>query len=185
MPFAAAPTDIPGLIVLRMEQARDRRGTVREFFRESAMAAAGLHAGPWKQLNVTQSARGVIRGLHGETMTKLVAVVAGEGFGAYLDTRTDSPAFGQVVTVELTIGTQVLVPPGVCNGYQSVSAEPTQYLYCFDREWSPGMAGIAVHPLDPALGIPWPIKIDPRDTAQLSAKDAGQPTLAEALAARH
>jgi dTDP-4-dehydrorhamnose 3,5-epimerase len=167
-----------------MKQVGDQRGTVREFFRESAMAEAGLHAGPWKQLNVTQSGRGVIRGLHDEAMTKLVSVVAGEAFGAYLDTRADSPTKGRVVTVALTAGTQVLVPPGVCNGYQSVSAEPTQYLYCFDREWTPTMAGTAVHPLDPALGIPWPVDIDPTDTALLSSKDAAQPTLAEVLARR-
>jgi dTDP-4-dehydrorhamnose 3,5-epimerase len=183
-PFSVEQTEIPGLVVLRMKQVSDRRGTVREFFRESAMAEAGLHAGPWRQINVTESGRGVIRGLHGEAMTKLVSVVAGEAFGAYLDTRPDSPASGRVVTVALTLGTQVLVPPGLCNGYQSVSAEPTQYLYCFDREWAPAMAGNAVHPLDPALGIPWPIEIDPTDTSLLSAKDAAQPTLAEVLGRR-
>jgi len=43
------------------------------------------------------------------------------------------------------------------------------------------MTGVAVHPLDPALGIAWPLPIDPDDRSQLSAKDAGQPTLAEVL----
>jgi dTDP-4-dehydrorhamnose 3,5-epimerase len=43
------------------------------------------------------------------------------------------------------------------------------------------MAGIAVHPLDPALGIAWPIAIDPSDTSMLSAKDAAQPPLADVL----
>ena len=41
-----------------------------------------------------------------------------------------------------------------------------------------GMAGVAVTPLDPALGIAWPIPIDADDRAQLSAKDAAAPTLA-------
>ena len=80
------------------------------------------------------------------------------------------------------LGTQVLVPAGVCNGFQAL-ADATQYLYCFDAEWVPGMTGVAVHPLDPALGIEWPLPVDPQDRSQLSAKDAAQPTLAEVLRA--
>lgn len=182
VPFSVEPTEIPGLAVLRMKQITDDRGTVREFFRQSAMTEAGLHPGPWQQLNVTETRPGAIRGLHGEAMTKLVAIVSGEGFGAYVDTRPDSPARGKVVTVDLTVGTQVLVPAGVCNGFQVTSSTPAQYLYCFDREWVPGMSGTAVHPLDPALGIAWPVDIDPSDRSLLSAKDAAQPTLAQALA---
>jgi dTDP-4-dehydrorhamnose 3,5-epimerase len=180
VPFAVEETEIPGLVILRMKQITDERGTVREFFRQSAMAEAGLHTGPWAQLNVTETRRGALRGLHGEQMTKLVAVIAGAAYGAYVDTRADSSARGKVVTAELTIGTQVLVPPGVCNGFQTTA--DSQYLYCFDEEWRPGMTGTAVHPLDPALGIAWPIDIDPADRSLLSAKDAAQPTLAEALA---
>lgn len=181
VPFSIEHTEIPGLAVLRMKQITDERGTVREFFRQSAMAEAGLHAGPWQQLNVTETRPGAVRGLHGEAMTKLVAIVSGAGFGAYVDTRPESPARGKVVTVDLTVGTQVLVPAGVCNGFQVTSPTPAQYLYCFDREWVPGMSGTAVHPLDPALGIAWPVDIDPSDRSLLSAKDAAQPTLAEAL----
>jgi dTDP-4-dehydrorhamnose 3,5-epimerase len=182
LPFSVQHGPIPGLAVLRMKEISDARGTIREFFRASAMSEAGLHTGPWQQINITETGHGAIRGLHGEAMTKLVAVVTGEAFGVYVDTRAGSPARGRVVTGRLTPGTQVLVPPGVCNGFQSVSATPTQYVYCFDQEWTPGMAGIAVHPLDPALGITWPIAIDPADPSLLSAKDAAQPSLAEALA---
>ena len=182
VPFSVQRTEIPGLVVLRMKQVSDSRGTVREVFRTSAMAEAGLRTAAWRQLNLTETRRGAIRGMHGETMTKLGCVIAGEAFGAYVDTRADSPTRGRAITVHLSLGTQVLVPPGVCNGFQSVSVEPTQYLYCFDQEWASDMAGVAVHPLDPALGIEWPIEIDPTDTSLLSAKDAAQPGLAEALA---
>ena len=183
-PFDVATTAIDGLVVLTMKQVAEPRGTVRELFRASAMVEAGLHAGPWQQVNVTETNRGAVRGLHGESMTKLVAIVAGAAFGAYVDTRPGSATVGQVVTVSLVPGRQVLVPAGVCNGFQSTSDEPSQYVYCFDAEWVPGMSGTAVHPLDPALGIEWPVPIDPADTAQLSAKDGAQPTLAEALAAQ-
>jgi dTDP-4-dehydrorhamnose 3,5-epimerase len=170
-------TDIDGLAVITMKQVEDERGVVREFYRRSSWLEHGLpDLGTWHQMNVTESTPGAIRGLHGEDMHKLVAVVAGRAFGAYVDTREGSPSFGAVVTVDLDAGVQVLVPKGVCNGFQSLT--PTQYLYSFDAEWRPGMAGTAVNPLDPALAIAWPME------PVLSEKDRGQPTFDQAVRAR-
>ena len=178
-PFAARTSAIDGLWVITMKQVTDERGTVREFYRESAFLDAGIPSlGPFLQLNITESRRAAIRGLHGEDMDKLVACVAGEAFGAYVDTRPGSATFGVTETVALTAGTQVLVPRGVCNGFQTVS-ETSQYLYGFDTEWRPGMAGTALTPLDPELGITWPITPDPEDPMMVSAKDFAAPTLAQ------
>jgi dTDP-4-dehydrorhamnose 3,5-epimerase len=169
-------TGIDGLLVLTMKQVTDDRGTIREFFRESALDGAGIAGlGPWRQINVTETRQGAVRGLHGEDMDKLVAVISGEAFGAYVDARPASPSHGRVETVTLVPGTQVLVPKGVCNGFQATALGATQYLYCFDREWTPGMAGIACTPLDPALGIDWPIAIDREDASQISTKDRDAP----------
>lgn len=173
-------TDIAGLVLITMKQVEDERGVVREFYRASSWEAAGLPSlGPWLQVNVTETRAGALRGLHGEDMFKLVAVASGTAFGVYVDARLGSPSFGTVVTVELVAGRQVLVPKGVCNGFQSLT--PTQYLYSFDAEWQPGMAGISFDPLDPALSIPWPMPIDASDPAVLSAKDAALPTFNQAL----
>ncbi len=178
--FDVARGEIDGLVVLTMKQVTDARGTVREFFRASAMAEAGVAVPErWQQINITETARGGLRGLHAEDMLKLVAVVSGEAFGAYVDTRPDSPTRGQVDTVELRPGTQVLVPRGVANGFQATADRPTQYLYCFDQEWQPGMAGVACNPLDPALGIEWPLPVDVDDRAQISAKDLAAPLFAD------
>lgn len=177
--MAVETTAIEGLVLITMKQVGDERGVVREFYRASSWAAAGLPSlGPWLQVNVTESREGAVRGLHGEDMFKLVAVASGRAFGAYVDTRDGSPTFGAVVTADLVAGRQVLVPNGVCNGFQSLT--PTQYLYSFDAEWKPGMAGTAVHPLDPALAIPWPLPVDAADPSILSVKDAAQPSFAEA-----
>jgi dTDP-4-dehydrorhamnose 3,5-epimerase len=182
-PFSTRTTAIDGLIVIEMKEDHHDRGAVREFYRESVWIEAGLPSlGPWLQINVTETKRGGLRGLHGENMHKLVAVVAGEAFGAYVDARPASPTRGAVETVRLIEGTQVLVPNGVCNGFQSVSDGATQYVYAFDREWVPGMAGAAVNPLDPALAIAWPLPVDLDDPTQISPKDRGLPTLAEVLA---
>ena len=174
--MAVEKTAIDGLFVITMKQVRDERGVVREFYRRSSWLEHGLpDLGTWHQMNVTESRPGAIRGLHGEEMHKLVAIVAGRAFGAYVDTRPDASTFRAVVTVDLDAGVQVLVPKGVCNGFQSL--DDTQYLYSFDAEWMPGMAGTAVHPLDPALGIEWPMP------PVLSEKDAAQPTLDQAVRA--
>jgi dTDP-4-dehydrorhamnose 3,5-epimerase len=181
--LSAQTTEIDGLVVVTMKQVEDDRGVVREFYRASTWADAGLPGvGPWTQVNVTETRRGALRGLHGEAMTKVVAIVEGEAFGAYVDTRAESPTFRKTVTTHLTKGQQVLVPEGVCNGFQSISATPTQYLYCFDSEWRPGMPGISIYAFDPELGIDWPIAVDPADRAYLSEKDAALPSFAEATA---
>lgn len=172
--MSAEPTAITGLWRIASKSVTDERGTVREFFRLSAYERAQLGAPrQWAQINLTWTRQGALRGLHGEAMTKLVGVAAGEALGAYLDARAESPTYGTVVIEPLTVGMQVLVPPGVCNGYQATSDGGCQYLYCFDSEWVPGMAGVAVNPVDPALGIPWPLP--PR----LSSKDAAAPRFAQ------
>jgi dTDP-4-dehydrorhamnose 3,5-epimerase len=177
--FAWRVTAIGGLVVVTMKQVSDDRGTVREFFRRSAFEAAGVTGlGPFQQVNITETRRGGLRGLHAEATTKLVAVAAGEALGAYLDLRPGSPTRGCVETVRLVPGVQVLVPEGVANGFQAV-ADATQYVYCFDREWQPGMAGRACNPLDPELGIVWPLPVDRDDPAQISAKDLAAPLFAE------
>jgi dTDP-4-dehydrorhamnose 3,5-epimerase len=172
-------TSIAGLFRVEMKQIEDERGVVREFYRQSDFAAAGLAAPErWLQVNVTASNKGAIRGLHGEAMTKFVSVVAGTAFGVYLDARPDSVTFGQVETVALELGVGVVVSSGICNGFQATGEGLTQYAYCFDKEWEPSMDGVAVNAFDPALRIDWPIQIDRSDRSLLSEKDANLPFLA-------
>ncbi|HEV2887296.1 MAG TPA: dTDP-4-dehydrorhamnose 3,5-epimerase [Jatrophihabitans sp.] len=170
-------TGIEGLLIITLKQVSDERGTVREFFRASTLPDFGI----LRQINVTESGYGAVRGLHGESTTKLVGCIAGEAFGAYLDTRAESATYGKVVTAELTVGTQVLVPPGVCNGFQSLSPEGSQYLYCFTDEWYPGMPGTAYSALDDGLGFSWPIPVDAGDPAKISAKDVAAAKFSEQI----
>lgn len=176
-PFETTTTTIGGLVTASVKSVSDDRGTVREFYRGSAFRSGGFDLGSWQQINVTFTRAGAMRGMHAEDMTKLVAVAFGEAFGAYVDLRADSTSFGSVVTVALTPGVQVLVPPGVANGFQALV--DCQYLYCLSREWEPNMSGLAVTPLDADLAITWPIPVDRDDRAQISAKDLDAPTLAE------
>lgn len=181
-PMEVQTTKIDGLRIITMKQIAEDRGVIRELFRQSAFDEAGIPlGGAWKQINATETRQGAIRGLHAESMQKLVAIVYGEAFGVYVDVRSDSPTKGNIVTVKLTKGVQVIVPKGVCNGFQSLSEGTSQYLYCFDTEWVAGMKGYSVAPLDPDLGIQWPIPVKIDDTHLISRKDASAPSFKEAL----
>jgi len=181
--FEALPTTIAGLLTVRTKHVDDERGRVAELYRKSALGSVASAMRTVGQVNLTTSRLGTIRGLHGEEMTKLVGIVSGRGFGAYLDARPSSPTFGSVVTMELGPGTQVLVPSGVCNGFQSLT-DGALYLYCFDAEWAPSMPGLGVNALDPDLAIDWPIRIENTDRSLLSEKDAGLPNFSELGLAR-
>jgi dTDP-4-dehydrorhamnose 3,5-epimerase len=176
--FTSHTGAIGGMLVLTAKQVTDARGTVREIFRRSAFEAAGIELPEFRQVNVTESRRGAVRGMHAEDMTKLISVASGEAFAVYVDLRPDSPTFGRVDTVDLRPGVEVIVPAGVANGFQALS-DPCQYVYCFDAEWRPDMPGRAVTPLDPDLAIAWPIPIDPDDASQISLKDRDAPRLVE------
>ena len=173
--FAIRPGAIAGLLVITPKQVTDDRGTVRELFRRSAFDAAGVDLTTFHQINLTESRRGVVRGMHAEEMTKLLTVAWGAAFGAYVDLRPTSATFGTVQTVDLTPGVQVLVPPGVANGFQALS-DGCQYAYCFDAEWRPDMPGWACSPF--GIGVDWPISVDPDDRSMVSAKDRAAPVLA-------
>jgi dTDP-4-dehydrorhamnose 3,5-epimerase len=169
---------IEGLVVVTMKQVRDERGTVRELFRRSVFENAGLTLDRIDQINLTETCeRGAVRGMHGEAMTKLVTVAHGRALGLYVDARAGSSTFGVVEQVELEPGVQVLVPSGVANGFQALLAG-TQYAYCFDREWSPTMPGVAFNPLDPLVADRWPLEFDAADPRYLSTKDRDAPAFA-------
>jgi dTDP-4-dehydrorhamnose 3,5-epimerase len=180
LPMSVESTAIAGLLRITTKSVTDERGTVREFFRTSGFAEARVPVPDrWAQVNLTYTRHGGVRGLHGEAADKLIGLAHGAAFGAYLDARPDSATRGVVVTQDLTVGVQMFVPAGVCNGFQAVSPEGCEYLYCFGVEWQPGMAGVAVSPLDPDLAIPWPVDIDPEDRSMVSTKDAAAARFAQ------
>lgn len=179
--FEASRGDIDGLWAITMKQVTDERGTIRELFRRSAFESVGIDVGCFDQVNITESVRGAVRGMHAENMVKLVTVAAGRAAGAYVDLRADSPTRGVVEIIELRPGVQVFVPAGVANGFQALT-DGCQFAYCFDAEWRPDMAGRSCSPLDLGPGCDWPLPIDPDDPSQISVKDRDAPPLSHLLA---
>ncbi|WP_151084296.1 sugar nucleotide-binding protein [Nocardioides cynanchi] len=168
-------TAIPGLLVLRLDLRRDDRGWFVESWQRAKMTALGLPDFGPVQANVAFNAtRGTTRGLHAEPWDKLVTVVTGRAYGAWVDLR-DGDTFGTTHTVDLEPGTAVFVPRGVGNGYQTLE-DATTYTYLVNDHWRPGPDYLAVDLADPALAIAWPV---PRAEQTLSDRDRSAPPLTE------
>jgi dTDP-4-dehydrorhamnose 3,5-epimerase len=178
--FAVTPTTINGLFRISYKLFEDPRGSVMEFYRESDFIAAGLPSlGERPQVNAPLSVKGAIRGIHAEFAHKLVSVANGTVYAVIVDLRKDSATKGQWLGFNLERGQGLFVSSGLGNSFQSTSDEPSTYLYYFEKEWAPGMPGVACNPLDTDLAIDWPI---PEEYGMIiSDKDKSNPSLKEVL----
>ncbi|MEJ3403887.1 bifunctional dTDP-4-dehydrorhamnose 3,5-epimerase family protein/NAD(P)-dependent oxidoreductase [Rathayibacter sp. YIM 133350] len=180
--LALRETPIPGLLVLDLPVHADERGWFRESWQRQKMLEVGLPDFGPVQNNVSYNvSTGTTRGIHAEPWDKLVSVVTGSVFGAWVDLR-EGPSFGTVFTTLIDPSVSVFVPRGVGNSYQSLE-ENTSYSYLVNDHWSAeaGAEYTFVNLGDPALGIEWPI---PLDEAIISAKDAAHPVLDDVVPMR-
>lgn len=176
----AKPTNLEGLWQIQFKVIEDERGSVMEFYRQSEFELAGLPSLDERlQVNAPLTNKGALRGIHAEHAHKLVSVVWGRIFAAIVDLRLESPTAGQWQGFDLTRGQGLFVSKGLGNSFQSISEEPSIYLYYFEKEWTPDMVGKACNPLDPELNIDWPIKEG--EGMIISDKDRSNPLLNEVL----
>lgn len=177
------PLGIPGAFVVTPRQFPDDRGVFLESFRGDRLAEHLGHRPDVVQTNVSVSARGTVRGVHFADVppgqAKYVTALRGALLDVAVDLRTGSPTFGRVETLRLdTVDRRaVYLPEGVGHAFCALEDDATAVYLCtstYDPQAEHGL-----HPLDPALGIPWPQDLAPL----LSPKDAAAPTLAEALEA--
>nr|WP_274637820.1 bifunctional dTDP-4-dehydrorhamnose 3,5-epimerase family protein/NAD(P)-dependent oxidoreductase [Microbacterium bovistercoris] len=174
-PLRATPTPIPGLVVWDLPVHGDSRGWFKENWQREKMTAAGLpDFGPVQNNISFNDAVGTTRGIHAEPWDKWVSLATGRIFGAWVDLR-DGPTFGTVFTCELDPSRAIFVPRGVGNAYQTLEAD-TAYTYLVNDHWSPDASYTFLNLADETAAIDWPI---PLADAELSAKDAAHPRLAE------
>jgi dTDP-4-dehydrorhamnose reductase/dTDP-4-dehydrorhamnose 3,5-epimerase len=166
-------TPIPGLLVIRLDVRRDDRGWFMESWQRARMTALGLpDFGPVQSNVAFNVRRGTTRGMHAEPWDKLVSVVAGRAYGAWVDLR-EGDTFGTTHTVDLEPGVAVFIPRGVANGYQTLD-DATVYTYLVNEHWRADADYLAVDLDDPALALPWPV---PADERILSDRDRSAPPL--------
>jgi dTDP-4-dehydrorhamnose 3,5-epimerase len=167
---------IPGLFLLESPVHGDERGLFREWFKLGDFIDAGVTFQA-QQANFSLSSRDAVRGLHysmaPEGQAKIVTCVIGELVDVIVDIRVGSPTFGRVEVVALAAdeGRSVLVPRDVAHGY-CVTSDRGALCYLISSPFNAPME-LEINPLDPAIGVPWPLVGEPI----LSAKDAAAPTL--------
>jgi len=174
-------TDLPGVMLIEPRVFGDARGYFYESFNQKAYADAGLHLN-FVQGNVSQSVRGVLRGLHYQwpnPQGKLVSVLEGEVYDVAVDIRRGSPHFGRWTAAILSAGNhrQLWIPEGFAHGFATLSERAVFAYQCtalYDHA-----ADANVRWNDARIAIDWPIA-DP----SLSGKDAIAPFLDDIAAER-
>ena len=135
-PLRVQRTDLEGLWVVSRKSVEDDRGVIRELYRESDFVSSGLPSlGTRPQTNCTETRCGALRGIHGERIHKLVAVLAGAVHAVIVVLRRSSPTAGHWLAFDLLPGTGLFVSAGLGNSSQATSEEPSQYVYVFSEEW--------------------------------------------------
>ncbi len=172
-------TKIEGLKIIEPRIFPDDRGYFYESYNEKKYREAGIDAS-FVQDNQSFSAKGTLRGLHGQAdpfaQGKLVRVLQGRVLDVAVDIRKNSPTFGQYVTVELSGENhkQFWVPPGFLHGFVTLE-DDTIFTYKVTNYYDKA-SEIGVVWNDPTLNIDWQTNIS---KLLLSPKDEILPTFAD------
>ncbi|MEP7158681.1 MAG: dTDP-4-dehydrorhamnose 3,5-epimerase family protein, partial [Chloroflexota bacterium] len=172
------PTAIAGVLHWRAEAHSDNRGSFTELWRASRTAAVA--GGPFVQANMSRSSAGVLRGMHfHRRQSDLWVLIEGRALAATTDLRgLLGGGFGAKPSddvasqiVELTPGSELLIPPLVAHGFWAL--EDTALMYLVTNEFD----GTDEHGFawdDPRAALDWPT-----GEPILSERDQSNPTLAE------
>lgn len=169
-------TSLAGVLIVEPRVFGDDRGWFLETWRAERYAGHGI--GPdFVQANCSQSARGVLRGLHyqwPEPQGKLVWVSSGVVFDVAVDIRPGSVTFGHWASIELDAEShrQLWIPEGFAHGFQVLSESATFNYLCTRPYRAEYDAAVAWN--DPDIGVDWPLA-----PAGLSDKDRDATRLAE------
>ncbi len=178
MQFTHAPLE--GVVIIEPRVFEDSRGFFMESYNQRAFHEAGITA-DFVQDNISQSAKGTLRGLHYQlnphAQGKLVRVTAGEVFDVAVDIRRESKTFGQWFGLRLSAEKRnaMYVPPGFAHGFVALT-DKAEFHYKCTALYAPDCDRAIVWN-DPEIGIEWPEEVDPD---LISDKDRAAPTLANA-----
>jgi dTDP-4-dehydrorhamnose 3,5-epimerase len=155
----------------------DDRGVFLESFKESTFQEAIGHGFDVKQMNISVSTKGTVRGIHFADVppgqAKYVQCFDGRILDIVVDIRVGSPTFGQWQAVELDSESRkgLYIAEGLGHGFCALTESVTVGYLC-SEQYAPTREH-GVHPLDADLALPWPNGED----SILSPRDSAAPTL--------
>jgi len=177
------PLGIEGAWLAESPVWSDERGFFREWFKSGDIKAATGIDFSIQQANISQSQRGVIRGIHyslaPQGQAKWITCINGSIRDVIVDIRPSSPTFGKSIHCDLDAqdGKAILIGAGLGHGFASLAASST-IAYLLSSPFSPAEE-FEINPLDSALGIDWGVDLS---EVSFSEKDKNAPTLTERLA---
>ncbi len=178
MPVKITATEIPAVKVVETGIFHDHRGFFSEFHSVPMWEKAGF-VDTFVQDNLSQSAKGVLRGMHYQLnpcgMGKLVRCVSGAIYDVAVDLREGSPTFGGWVGRELSGENHLSlwVPVGFAHGFVSLADDSLVHYKCTGVHAPECERALRYN--CPEVGIAWPL-----EPTIISEKDAAAPGLADA-----
>ena len=171
---------VPDSYVVDLVPHGDSRGRFTEWYRADVLSEVTGSALVPAQANHSVSARGALRGVHFALVppgqAKYIYCPAGQVLDVVVDVRVGSPTFGvhDSVLLDSEHPRALYLAEGLGHAFVSL-ADQSSVTYLISTPYAPDRE-FGVHPLDPALDLPWPKDLE----LELSAKDLAAPTLAEA-----
>lgn len=170
--------EIAGAYEITLERRGDARGFFARIFCEEEFAELDLNT-HWAQANISYSQeKGTLRGMHFQrppaAEVKMVRCLNGRVLDVFVDLREGSATLGKHAAVVLDAEERnaVYIPEGCAHGFQTLT-EDVELQYFHSCRYTPEMEG-GVNPLDPTLGIEWPVPI-----SRMSERDAGLPAFSD------
>lgn len=175
------PLGIQGAWLAESPIWKDNRGHFREWFkRDEVLSTTGIDFFV-QQANISQSQRGVIRGIHyslaPEGQAKWITCVQGSILDVVVDLRPESPTFKkhEIVHLKCNDGRALLIGVGLGHGFLSLE-DNTYTSYLLSSPYNPAFE-CEIQPTDPELNINWHLELIADLEVVISDKDSNAPSL--------
>ena len=148
-------TKIPGPLIIKTKIYYDKRGFLKETFRNNLFKNIKF---PFDIMS--SSNKKVLRGLHIQTdksQAKIITVTHGKIFDVAVDLRKNSKTFGKYVSLIISENSDFsfYVPKGFAHGFLCLSKKCTVNYKCSEYRHSKYEKTLSWN--DPKINIKWPI----------------------------
>jgi dTDP-4-dehydrorhamnose 3,5-epimerase len=158
----------------------DSRGYFTEWFKSELVRNVIGREFKIAQANVSNSKRGVVRGIHfsiaKEGQAKWVTCISGKIIDFVVDIRPNSRTFKKWVSTELYDGSgrSIFISEGLGHAFIAME-DASRISYLLSSPYSP-KEELAINPKDPEIAIKWPL-----EELHFSSKDESAPLLIDLL----
>tara|TARA_B100000780_G_scaffold262580_1_gene215843 strand:+ start:261 stop:791 length:531 start_codon:yes stop_codon:yes gene_type:complete len=154
---------ISGLKQILLSSFTDHRGALFSFFDKDITNRILPNDLNFEHVKFANNNAGTLRGIHGDFKSwKLVMLISGNIEQVAVDNRKDSPTYKAVDNVLLNADQEpraLLLPPGVGNGFLSITKSVYCYALAYGGDYSDFDDQFSLKWNDSDLKIPWESKI--------------------------